>query len=198
VTCLVLLSVAGCTGASGGVHNPGLETLTVHLGLFGGPPRPSGGMALSNAPQPRAPILVTNGAKRTWNAKTNGHGIATFSVPPGLYMINSPSCISPCSAVKLPRWPRAIGQGEVQSVALLWGRLSVGPRHRRRSRALPRYLALIFRHPRIRDCLCAHVTHSRLNRSHLAEARRTECGQGLRISHARCCSTVPRSTQSLQ
>lgn len=91
--------LAACTSGSGSQHrpDPSPATLQVHIGLFGGPPRPGGGMALSDAPQPNASVVVTNEAGRKWTAKTDSAGLATFSVQPGPYDVASPPC-GPASA----------------------------------------------------------------------------------------------------
>lgn len=90
--------LAACTSGPGSQHpDPSPATLQVHIGLFGGPPRPGGGMALSDAPQRNARVVVTNEAGRKWTAKTDAAGLATFSVQPGRYDVASPPC-GPASA----------------------------------------------------------------------------------------------------
>jgi hypothetical protein len=84
----LIILLAGCTTSD---HEQS-ATLTVHVGLFGGPPRPGGGMADSNAPQPNAPIAVTDVLGSTRHAVTDASGLASFSVRPGRYTITSPSC----------------------------------------------------------------------------------------------------------
>jgi hypothetical protein len=92
VSCACTAAVlAGCTDASPALSRA-RATLRVHVGLFGGPPRPYGGMADSDAPQPDAPIRVTNDVGREWSATTGHDGIAAFSLRPGRYTITSPSC----------------------------------------------------------------------------------------------------------
>lgn len=83
--------LAACTSGHAGPTVPSVP-LQVHIGLFGGPARAGGGMADSNAPQPDAPVTVTNGAGRTWSSKTGRDGVARFSVQPGHYAVTSPSC----------------------------------------------------------------------------------------------------------
>lgn len=67
-------------------------TFRVHLGLYGGPPRPDGGMADSNASQPDTPIVLTADGGKKLTHQTNANGVATFDVRPGRYMIDSPTC----------------------------------------------------------------------------------------------------------
>lgn len=86
------LAAAGCSSDAATSAGASSVLLTVHVGLFGGPARPGGGMADSNAPQPNAPIKLTNHAGRVWSHKTGRDGIARFSMRPGRYTINSPTC----------------------------------------------------------------------------------------------------------
>ena len=87
---LVGLLAAGCSDAGGTQARP--VTLRVHLGLFGGPMRPDGGMAASNAPQPNAPIVIIASDRIRRTSRTDARGIATFSVLPGRYIVDSPTC----------------------------------------------------------------------------------------------------------
>lgn len=84
--------IAGC--ASSQQHDAALRapTLDVHIGLFGGPAQPDGGMADSNAPEPNARVIVTNGAGRDWRASTGAGGVARFFLRPGRYLVTSPTC----------------------------------------------------------------------------------------------------------
>lgn len=88
-----LLALAGCAssaaGDAGGEH---LATLTVHVGIFGGPERPDGGMAASNAPAANAPVVIADRSGVTERAKTDADGVARFFVAPGRYLVRSPSC----------------------------------------------------------------------------------------------------------
>jgi hypothetical protein len=72
-----------------------LGRLAVHIGLFGGPARPGGGMAASNAPQPNAIVIATDDAGRKWSARTGQDGVASLSLPIGRYTVSSTSCGSP-------------------------------------------------------------------------------------------------------
>jgi hypothetical protein len=86
-----LAVLAACTS---GQHRSAsqLSGLQVHVGLFGGPARPDGGMADSNAPQPNATVTLVNGTGRKWTANTGRDGVASFSVLPGEYSVTSLSC----------------------------------------------------------------------------------------------------------
>ena len=85
--------LAGCAGGHKGSVTP-LSTIAVHVGLFGGPLRPDGGMAESNAPQPDATVTVLDDSGRRWSAKTGQDGVASVSVPAGQYTVSS-VCGSP-------------------------------------------------------------------------------------------------------
>jgi hypothetical protein len=87
---LAIVLLAGCSSQSGGDAAARTETLTVHVGVFGGPPRPDGGMAVSNAPRSGASIVVTDSGGHSRRAKTDGNGVATFSVAAGRYTIHAP------------------------------------------------------------------------------------------------------------
>ncbi len=92
---LLWMGVAAVLTACTSSHDrpdPPSATLQVHIGLFGGPPASGGGMAASNAPQPNAPVIVTNEGGRKWSANTDSGGLATFSVQPGPYNVTSSSC----------------------------------------------------------------------------------------------------------
>jgi hypothetical protein len=93
--------LAGCSSghpksgppSSKSVVSTGL--LAVHVGLFGGPERPDGGMAESNAPQPDAAVSVRDSTGHTWRATTGRDGVATIPVPAGRYTVSSPFCAGP-------------------------------------------------------------------------------------------------------
>jgi hypothetical protein len=92
---LALNSVAGlaaCTRADGASTVQRSATVRVHVGLYGGPERLGGGMVLNNAPEPGAPISVTDMTGHTRTAKTDAAGVATFVVAPGRYIVNTPMC----------------------------------------------------------------------------------------------------------
>jgi hypothetical protein len=88
--------LAGCSSSHPGSGAPSSTPavpaglLAVHVGLFGGPERPGGGMADSNAPQPDAVVRVMDNTGRTWSATTGRDGIARVSVPAGRYTVSSP------------------------------------------------------------------------------------------------------------
>lgn len=79
-------------GSSGGSSGAALATLTVHIGLFGGPMRPSGGMALSNSPAENADVTAVNSAGRKSAARTHADGVATMKLAPGRYAVYSTYC----------------------------------------------------------------------------------------------------------
>jgi hypothetical protein len=84
--------LAACARAGGAASAPPSATVRVHVGLYGGPEQPGGGMALNNAPEPGAPISVTDMTGHTRTAKTDAAGVATFVVAPGRYIVNTPMC----------------------------------------------------------------------------------------------------------
>lgn len=88
--CLAVVAAAVLGGCSSMTTSP--VTLKVHIVLFGGPPRPDGRMALSNAPEPDVSVTVANQAGRRWTVQTDQDGVATFSVHPGNYTLQSPAC----------------------------------------------------------------------------------------------------------
>ena len=87
------LTLVGCTSggpnSGGGPSDAGLATLTVHIGLFGGPVRPSGGMALSDSPAENENVTAVDAAGNRSVARTNANGVATISLTPGRYTVFS-------------------------------------------------------------------------------------------------------------
>ena len=83
-----LATLAACAND----HPAPSSELQVKVGLFGGPPLTSGGMALSNAPQPGATVVVANSKGRKWTAQTGRDGVAKFSLRPGEYAVTSLPC----------------------------------------------------------------------------------------------------------
>ena len=81
--------LGGCASSRTGADTAA-TTLTVHIGVFGGPARPNGGMAVSNAPRAGAAVTVTDGSGNQWHATTDRDGIARFSVAPGQYAVHDP------------------------------------------------------------------------------------------------------------
>lgn len=49
-------------------------------------------MALSDAPQPNAPITLTGRDGHTTTSRTGADGVATFAVAAGRYVVSSTSC----------------------------------------------------------------------------------------------------------
>jgi hypothetical protein len=92
---LLCASTAALVAACGNGHHPPAppeSTLLVHIGLFGGPGLPGGGMADSNAPAPGAPVTVQNATGREWRAETGRSGVARFTIRPGRYVVTSSYC----------------------------------------------------------------------------------------------------------
>jgi hypothetical protein len=73
------------------VSGPALGTVVVHVGLYGGPARPSGAMALSNAPAADQTVTAVDAAGHRFAVRTNGDGNAVLRLPPGRYTIST-SC----------------------------------------------------------------------------------------------------------
>jgi hypothetical protein len=90
----VLLALAACTNGGGHSQSPAPSpvALTVHVGLFGGPARPDGGMAMSNSPAERVNVTATSAAGRTSTAMTDASGRATLHLAPGRYAVFSTYC----------------------------------------------------------------------------------------------------------
>ncbi len=89
---VVALAVTGCANGQPAARSSRPVYLTVHLGLFGGPARPNGTMALVNGSDPGAPITVADSTGRTWTVKTDHASLARFQLHPGRYTIKSPTC----------------------------------------------------------------------------------------------------------
>jgi hypothetical protein len=98
---MAMAVLAGCASRDAGFDTrlpmPAARVglLTVHVGLFGGPPRRGGGMALSNAPEASAPVSLTADSGRTWSAKTDRSGLTRFAVPADRYTVSSSFCGAP-------------------------------------------------------------------------------------------------------
>lgn len=73
--------------------------IAVHIGLFGGPVRTDGKMALSNTPQADATVHAVGTNGRTWRSRTGRDGVATLVVPAGHYVISSSFCGVPQNVV---------------------------------------------------------------------------------------------------
>jgi hypothetical protein len=86
---VLLAAMVGCASDHQAGGGPATD-LIVHVGVFGGPMRPNGEMAASNAPQRDARITVTDRSGHTWTARTNRLGIASFAVPAGSYQVHGP------------------------------------------------------------------------------------------------------------
>lgn len=84
-------STASHTGGTHVAHDPHRRPaiVLVHLGLFGGPARADGTMALNNAPYRHQVIRLVDAAGRSHTARTGRYGVATFVVPPGRYHVGT-------------------------------------------------------------------------------------------------------------
>jgi hypothetical protein len=87
---LAIVALAGCASHGSGAAGGPTSTLTVHVGVFGGPMLPDGKMAASNTPRTGAQIVVTDASGHSRQARTNGDGVATFSVAAGRYTLHAP------------------------------------------------------------------------------------------------------------
>jgi hypothetical protein len=93
----VVVAIAACTSArqlNGPSNLTGTTgvTLTVEVGVYGGPPRPDGAMAVSNAPVAHDKVIVSDLAGRKRSAITRADGTARLDLPPGRYTVLSTSC----------------------------------------------------------------------------------------------------------
>jgi hypothetical protein len=88
------LALAACTNGGGHSQSPAHSpvALTVYVGLFGGPARPGGEMAMSNSPAERVNVTATSAAGRTSTATTDASGRATLRLMPGRYTVFSTYC----------------------------------------------------------------------------------------------------------
>lgn len=87
-----VFALAGCTGSSSKSGKGSVATLTVHIGLFGGPARPGGGMALSNNPAQGENVTAVDAGGRKSVARTDADGIATMRLAVGRYTVFSTYC----------------------------------------------------------------------------------------------------------
>jgi hypothetical protein len=67
-------------------------TLTVHVVAFGGPGTIGGRMASAANPAIGLNVVARNSSGRTWAARTDAEGEATFRLPPGSYTVLSSIC----------------------------------------------------------------------------------------------------------
>jgi hypothetical protein len=80
-------------------------TVLVHLGLFGGPERPGGGMALRNAPYRNQRVHLIGASGRVRTARTGADGVARFSVRPGWYRLRVTCARGPRHVIARPGQP---------------------------------------------------------------------------------------------
>jgi hypothetical protein len=102
-TMVFLALAAACNNAGGHSESSARSpvTLTVHVGLFGGPPGPDGGMAVSNSAAARVNVTATNAVGVQSTAKTNSNGRATMRLMPGQYTVFSTYCGTGVQTVSL-------------------------------------------------------------------------------------------------
>lgn len=86
---LVLCST-GCSGHARSTVQRG--TLTVQVVAFGGPGTIGGRMASAANPATGLNVVARNSSGRTWTARTDGEGQATFRLLPGRYAVSASIC----------------------------------------------------------------------------------------------------------
>jgi hypothetical protein len=84
--------LAGCTHTRTSGNGTLTATLTVHIGLFGGPAKPDGEMALSNSPADGENVTALDARGGTHLARTDATGTATMPLAPGKYSVFSTYC----------------------------------------------------------------------------------------------------------
>jgi hypothetical protein len=93
---LATIALASTSCTSQQIDHPAearpLATLRVHIGLYGGPLRPGGGMALQNAPAPRENVTAVDADGREFVALTDATGVATMRLATGRYKVFSTYC----------------------------------------------------------------------------------------------------------
>jgi hypothetical protein len=95
VGCAVIFAalVLCSTGCSGHVRSTVQRaTLTVQVVAFGGPGTIGGRMASAANPATGLNVVARNSSGRTWTARTDGAGQATFRLLPGRYVVSASSC----------------------------------------------------------------------------------------------------------
>jgi hypothetical protein len=92
-------ATAGCTPAAPDESHQ--ATLRVHVGMFGGPARPNGGMALQDSPASGENVTAVDDAGDEFTALTDAQGVAVLHLRPGRYTVYSTYC-GPHSAIALP------------------------------------------------------------------------------------------------
>lgn len=88
VAAIGLCALGACT--TGNRESP--ATLEVHVGLFGGPARVDGGMALSNSPVQGQDVTAVDTRGRKHVARTDSNGTARMHLLPGPYAVSSGYC----------------------------------------------------------------------------------------------------------
>ena len=77
--------LAGCTRQADAV-------VDVQVGMWGGPVRPTGGMALQGEPAPGVNVTARDAHGKTWDGTTDQQGVAQLQLRPGAYVIFSTYC----------------------------------------------------------------------------------------------------------
>jgi len=93
---ITMLALAGCARGNAdhgrGSGSASLAGLTVHIGLFGGPARLGGGMALSHSPAQMENVTAVDEAGHEFVAQTDEYGVATLHLAAGPYTVFSTGC----------------------------------------------------------------------------------------------------------
>jgi hypothetical protein len=93
VTILIASCIlADCTRTRTRGHGKLTATLTVHIGLFGGPAKPAGEMALSNSPADGENVTALDARGGMHLARTDATGTATMQLAPGKYSVFTTYC----------------------------------------------------------------------------------------------------------
>lgn len=90
IICVCLL--AACTSGGSDSDTPPRPTLKVHVGLFGGPAMPGGGMALSDSPAENVNVTAVGANGQKHRVRTDAAGIATMYLSSGTYTVYSTYC----------------------------------------------------------------------------------------------------------
>lgn len=95
---LIALPVASCASSA---TRPAAAParLIVHVTLSGGPMGADGQMALSNSPSVGSTVTAKAATGRTWSARVDARGNASFVLPKGSYRVVSSACFGARQAV---------------------------------------------------------------------------------------------------
>ena len=92
VLALPILLVAACSSSGGGAVADHRSRLVVHVTLSGGPMGADGQMAMSDSPDVNDLVTISGPSRRTWTARVDRHGDATFRLPAGQYRVSAGNC----------------------------------------------------------------------------------------------------------